>query len=334
MTHEYSQERLLYVLSARKEMSWNSWKETFDALCLVQHRQEGSTGTSGSKYDRNATARSLDSLGHCELDFSGNGRVAVAAPVLTRLPQAGLPQAVLCGARSPETVVQLQELCNETGGRLTESDQHASIPLLPRRIMIEADEVNGLHDVARKAGVRFESDPSAWGLLHFAGTLDSMLDQVKWQTESPLNWWAKIFDPKELQWGSLERLPAPNTTLLRYIHPRRQIKLHMLVREGRSAEIDLDWGRYAAIRDAGMNVIIYDDRRYRLAVPQSAPLPRILARSLGLCSGYAPSFLTREEATWANTGDYGYHVYSRIPPQIAHSIAARLGQQIVKRTIN
>lgn len=330
MASEQLHDRLLYVLAARGETSWSSWKEAFDALHMMQRNESQVALTSGNRYDRNATARALDSLGHCELDFTSSGRVAVAAPVLARLPRAGLPQAVLCGARSPQTLAQLEMACTQTGCRSQVSPQHAYVDLLPLRIVVEADAASGLEALAQGLGIRCEIEPPAWRLLHFADTLDSLLHGLKWQIETPLmNWWKKTFEPRRLEWTSVELATLSQTVLLRYIHPRRQTKLHILVRDGQAAEIDLDWGRYAVLREAGLNVLVYHERSYNLAVPQSAPLPRLLARSVALCSGFAPSFLDKKKATWASPEGYGFDVYRSIPPQIARAVANRLGQRLL-----
>jgi hypothetical protein len=327
-------DRLLYVLTARPEISWSRWKEAFDVLHMMQRTESRTALTSGNRYDRNATARALDSLGHCELDFTGAGRVAVAAPVLARLPSAGLPQAVLCGARSPQTLAQLETACAQTGCRMQVSPQRAAVNLLPLRVVVEADTVSGLEALAQELSIRCEAEPPAWNLLHFAGTLDTLLQGVKWQAEAPLNWWKKTFEPHRLEWTSAELATLPPMVLLRYIHPRRQTKLHILVHDGQSTEIDLDWGRYAVLREAGLNVLVYHERSYNLAVPQSAPLPRLLARSLALCSGFAPSVLDKKKATWASPEGYGFDVYRSIPPQIACEVAKRLGQRLVMQDFN
>jgi hypothetical protein len=329
MTSEQLHDRMLYVLTAQRKISWANWKKAFDALYLMQSNEKRPLFPAGNRYDRNATARALDSLGHCELDFTGTGYVAVAVPVLARLPRAGLPQAVLCGARSPKTLEQLKMACVLTGCRLEILSQRGSVGFLPLRVVVEADTVNGLEALAQALSILCETEPPAWGLLHFVRPLDSLLQDLKWQTEAPLNWWKKTFDPCHLNWTSTTSAHLPSMVLLRYIHPRRQTKLHILVHEGQAAEIDLDWGRYAVLRQAGLNVLVYHDRSYNLAVPQSAPLPRLLARALTLCSGFAPWFLDKKKATWPSPECHGFDVYRLIPPEIACAVAKRLGQQLV-----
>jgi hypothetical protein len=136
-------DRLLYVVSAKKEMSWVSFKETFDYLYQLQAAAL-SVYIDRIKDKRFQAVRALDSLGHCDFDFRENGsRVYAAPPALVRLPCAGLPQAILAGVRSPQTIKELSKACQSIGShvKLEITQQPGELVLMPVRVAVQAGDV-------------------------------------------------------------------------------------------------------------------------------------------------------------------------------------------------
>ena len=103
----FNSDRLLYILSAKLDLSWTAFKSAFAALypSIASVRDLEKQNINNKRLE---VVRSLESLGHCDFDFTGN-RVYVAPPALVRLPCAGFPQAVLAGARSPQTLEQIKD---------------------------------------------------------------------------------------------------------------------------------------------------------------------------------------------------------------------------------
>ena len=66
----------------------------------------------------------LDALGHCDsiFDSAGEGIVYVGPPTLAALPIPGLPRAVVCGSRSPDTLALLLRARTQAGGRIRVSN--------------------------------------------------------------------------------------------------------------------------------------------------------------------------------------------------------------------
>jgi hypothetical protein len=336
--------RLLYVLSARREMSWRIFKEVFDALWLGDRastevpapESEDEADEREGGFARRHTATVLDALGHCDFDWSqAGGRVFVGPAVLARLPRAGLPQAVLCGARSLETRVQVEKACALHGATVEWRAQKSSVAFVPPRVVVEAASVAVLEAVARDLNITVLSEPAAWQILHAAPNLETTLAACRWGMVSDLNWRRRDFDPRTLTFWEGVRAPASEGALhlIRYTHPRRQTSLHFLWRDGQLAEADLDWGRYAVLNSIGRSLLFYDPRSYGLATPASAPLPPLLARSLALCSGHAPLFVPRRNVPWPSPERRGFNVYRAIPEQIATMVASKLGQVLGRQEI-
>jgi hypothetical protein len=321
-------DRLLYVLSARREMAWAAFKQIFDQLYV------GKTGTiEDSRFQRGETLRALSNLAHCEFEFGRNAsRVYVLPPALLRLPQAGLPQVILAGARSPETITEVKRVCAEHSCLTEITEQIGGACFTPLRVMIQSETIPALENVARALGIAFESTPPAWSLANASGSLKELRDSLEWRLEDELNWPRREFDPKNLQFYNFVGTAA-DLRLIRYTDPKRSINRHLLRDNGRAAEIDCDWGRYAVLSHLGINVLVYDEKQFILGIPASMPLPVLLARALGLCSGRIARRLASASVAWATLETRAINLFTSIPPPIADLVASRIGQTLVPRPI-
>jgi len=325
-------ERLLYVLSAKGSLSWSASKRVFDQVDSAPVNIE--RGEMVSRFRRNRTMRILEALGHCDFRFSDTeSRVFIAPPVCVRLPRAGLPTAVLAGARSPDTRRDIEGTCSSHRCHLIVAPQSGDVPFVPVRFLIEAETDDALKGLARALGVHFDSRPAAWLLACFAASLDDYLDGVLWRDDGELNWQRKEFSCDRIQFQS-SRSGGDTAALIRYTNPKRGTVRHFFRRAGNYAQVECDLGRYAMLREAGLNIFAYDERKQFFAVASGAPLPRLFARSLALCSGFAPTFVSKEAAGWASPESTGFDVFRAVPPSIAHLIAEKLGQSLVPRPVN
>jgi hypothetical protein len=331
------EDRLLYVISAKSEITWSSFKEIFDSL-YTSAAHLGEFDLDSLPYRRLETMRAIEALGHCDFFFGGKGnKVCVTPPVLARLPFAGLPQAVLAGARSPQTVDQLAEFCSVFDGHVRLSIQH-SVPdsvLIPSRIIVEAESARQLEDISEACAIRFSAEPPAWSISQFVGLLDDYLSSLDWSAGEEINWRRKDFDVSLLQFRTASA-EYGRVRLSSYDDRVRNQRIHLLWRDGSFARVDRDWGRYAALRCAGVNVLTYDAPQLRLAVPVGAPLPRLFARALALCSGLPARFVSRKKMSPEHTvpDSWGFTCFESVPPQIAGIVANKLGQELLRGPVD
>lgn len=326
---------LLYVLSARGEMSWPEFKKVYDYLHTI-HVLPNELGETNIRFSRSQAARALDSLGHCDLDFSKESqRIYAAPPVLARLPRTGIPQAVLAGARFPQTIPKLVEACKAANRRvkLIVDGQPGGRGLEPARVIIQADYAKDIAGFACKLGIKFEKEPPAWLTLNFSASVDEYERTLRWSVMRELNWLRKDFSFDSLSYAGLQR-QGDGVRLSRYANPVNNLPQYLIWKDGQCAEVDRDWGRYLALREAGVQVITYDPQRFLFAVPKSVPLPRLVARALTLCSGYLPRFIKAGGGTLTGSNWMGLAVYQDVPPQVAQLAATKLGQEMTTCTID
>ncbi|MCI0627996.1 MAG: hypothetical protein L0387_41150 [Acidobacteria bacterium] len=320
-------DRLLYALSARRHMSWAAVKHAFD--CLHETDDDPNDGDS-LRYRRGYTVRVLDSLGHVEFDARPQQlRVIVTPPTIAVLPWRGLPTGVLTGARSPASVGQLSAAAKRFGVLLDVHCQISDPQLHPSRISVVTEDLAHLTFFAREQGVHCTEFPAAWSLLHVAGSLDDYLGTLKPEGVGDLNWEREDFDPEALCFNV--RLRQDKPLLSRYTHPTRRTRLHVLHQAEMASPVDPDWGRFAILQAARRDVLTYGKNSSLFCVPATTPLPKLLERSLCLCSGWAPA--VANGIVWPGSRVSSARVYQHIPVRLAETIADKLGQRLSFREL-
>ena len=316
---------LLNVISVKKEISWAEYTKIYSELCSTYLL--GKRFDSGLRYKRLQTIRALDALGHCEVEFSKDERTIVSAPpLITRLPEVGLPKAILAGSRMPRTIDRLKNVSKSLRAKVMISVQPSGYFLVPQCVLIEADRVKDLSEIAQSLGTDFESQPAAWSIIDFAASLDQQLAKLRWSERRDLNWTRHDFNFDLLMFTHSHDFKRA-VRLSRYNDPISNVNLYLLWKGNACAEVDGDWGRYAALKEAGINVVAYDANQFEFLVPVTVPLPKLIARALTLCSGLLPE-PRQQHASVSLISTLEVAVYKNVPPPIAELAAIKLGQTI------
>lgn len=309
-------EQLLHVITATERLEWSVWKNACASV---------SAGASLSGMSPADCARILEQLGHAEIGPAGATFVISAAPaVLARLPRAGLPVAVLCGGRSPQTESRLRAAAAVHGTVL--AVEAAAAPRLPapRIFIITADDSDALARTASEAGVRYSPTPPAWALAATAGSLVEYVGALEWQYGPEPAIVAREFDPATGCFGA----HAPGRQGMRLIRyfPRTFVPYCELRDGDRAARVDRDWGAWACLAHAGLTRAVYDRTQRAVAFPARLPLPRPLGRALGLCSGRPPVLLERGPDNLPAPNRVPLHVFTDVPSNLTSAVLDCLAQ--------
>lgn len=311
-----SGDALLYAASAARELSWEAFKRIVDATCVPSDSQLATE----MKYVRNEATLIGDALAHWEVARTGTDtRIAVSPPVLARLPWPGLPRAVLCGSRSPDTIAEIAEMCG-SGSRLSLSTTaQLHHPYAPTRVELCAESEEDMIAVSRELAVRYNPNPAAWSLAGVSGSVEGYLEALAWDEREDLNWDRREFDPEGLRFvSSADDAEGSRLRLVTYTHPAGWDWRDWLWHDGASADVDRSWGRYCVLASVGRSVLHYNHQEGVATVPRQVPLPKLLARALALSSGLAPRFVP-------GIG-IGLNAYHAVPRQVFEVVAAKLHQ--------
>ncbi|HHT9159008.1 MAG TPA: hypothetical protein ACFYEH_04015 [Candidatus Brocadiaceae bacterium] len=323
-------ERLLYSISTRGKMNFNNFYNAFDTIySLVYKNYPEDMSFTYLKYQ---TLRFLDALGHCEFDFEKR-YVYVCPPSLVLLPSFGLPTAVLSGARNPELVTRIKKYAGENKDsiRFYEIPQKVKYFLLPPAIYLEAISKSLIETATLGTGINSQlGEPAAWRLINFSADIARIKQNIVPETRIEPNWQKRTFSRISLTFSKYYK-EQDEIRLAEYTNPMNQQKLHWLWTGNKAAEIDRDWGRFLLLTVTGNNVILYDSKRFLLAVPANVPLPRIISRALTLCTGLAPSnVVLKGQPMKEFPADCRFNVYQAVVPSIAEKISEKLSQMLIK----
>ena len=316
---------LLYSLSAWRETTWTTFKRCFDEVhrrhVVTSNREE----QEAAFYYRWRALRLLSSLGHVDVRFEAQGiNIAVAPPALAVLPGIGIRRAVLCGARSPITLGELRKVAAVEGAGATTHSQTSLSPYAPARVEVKADSDERIRATARRMGIPYLPQPPARIMAHVSASLDEYCRNLSWSEDEDLNWQREDFNVRSLRFQADGETPS-GTRLSRYQDPATTIWRYRLWRDGQFAELEPDWARYAILSACSIRNLQYDPVKRDVLVPLATPLPALLARALGLCSGYASRVGQRSLEV-----DPGIRipceVFRDVPPSIFRMVAHKAGQ--------
>ena len=316
---------LLYSLSAWRETTWTNFKKCFDEVhrrhVVTSMREEQETAV----YYRWRALRLLSSLGHVDVRFKSQGiSVFVAPPALAVLPGVGIRRAVLCGARSPSTSGDLRKAAAAEGAVTTTHSQSSLSPYAPARVEIKGDSDERIRATAGRMGIPYLHQPPARTMAQVSASLEEYCRNLSWSEDEDLNWQREDFNVLSLKFQPTGEKP-PGTRLSRYQDPVTTIWRYRLWRNGQFAELEPDWGRYAILSACSMRTLQYDPVKRDVLVPLGVPLPALLARAFGFCSGYAPRTGRRNGEAVPDLR-IRYEVFRDVPPSIFRMVADKAGQ--------
>ena len=318
---------LLFALSAWGQTSWHQFKQCFDEVQRKSATTIDFAPTESATGHRWRALRELSALGHVDVELGSNNiQVHVAPPVLAALPRLGTPKAVLCGARSPNFIDDLRAEAHDAGAETAIESQSTGSQYAPTRVELHAEDADCIKSVAVKIGAQYVATPPARLLAQVSISLPEYLRSRMWSDDREINWRCEDFDTERLQF----RTPGETRTerrLSRYQHPTTTVWQYRLWQGNLATEVDPDWGRYAALSATTRRVLRYSPETRITLVPLGAPLPALLARAFGLCSGRCPSLA---EASQTNTTGR-YLRFDDVPPSIFSKVAAKL-DQVTHRT--
>jgi hypothetical protein len=308
-------DRLLYVMTAKRELGWSASKKVLDEL----YRTSRSFRRDVS-FSRSRILRLMDAFGFCDFSFTeGQGRIFVCPVAFVRLPLKQC-SALLVGARGPTTFTEISNAVKDSTNLSLHLDHPQGDGFLPVRMTVESADLETLARFSRSLQISFEPEPACWRVAMASGNIESYERSLKWSEGPDLNWKSWTFDPEYVEFRKQVKSEVA-VRLVRYLDPVKNVPRYRLWKGKLYADIDVDWGRYIVLRDSGFNVLYYDPFRYCFAVPRNASLPRLLQRALGLSSGLAPM-------PYGLGSRQKWDLFQMVPAQVADIICKKVAQDL------
>lgn len=269
--------------------------------------------------------RALNMLGIGDAISEGkNPHIRLSKPCWARLPGIGTHQAVLTGARTPQTVSKIEsQLSAFEGVRLHRHEQPLpESPFVSMRVSLEAHSDSLLADAAMTTGIQLTADPAAWELACAGEDVITFASAISWSDYLSV--------PSHAQDWHVENLRYSNTPSKSEIRlctwgdtstARSEYALSSPKGIFRFPPQLLSIARHFIISDSNWTWLRYNRREQLFACPAQAPIPDILSRALTLCTGRLPDFL------FTNNGRLRWLTWTGVTPAVAEKVAERLHQQ-------
>lgn len=301
---------LLLWLSARREGSWQQFRQAVEELHSIDGEAESETD---GEFPLHQQLRlDLERLAHVEffaVDCEGGWRIA--PPALATHAVAGGVRGVLCGARSPALRERVIRGAEKLDGTVMNSLN------VPDVIRIAARDVSALAELSAQIGIRFQHDAPLAILSHLPPCDPPSGMRSPSEFPQGSDWTIHEFDTAKLVWRKVERHEAQTVRfgvvrfLIHFQRPR-----YFLRWKDKTFEMPRAVALYVLLRRHRHDVLRYNRDGAALSVPAIYRPPRLLERALVLCSGLPPAY--------AN----GQVTYSEVPPDIARLAAELLRQPL------
>jgi hypothetical protein len=306
---------LLLWLSARKQGSWPQFRAAVEELDLAT--PPGAAGEDTALALHQQIRFNLERLAHVEFNTREceNGW-RVVPPILALSEDSGKSIGVLCGARTPKLLDELNRVASVL------KCERIPQPICPDVYRISASKAETLIKCAETAGIRCQVDaPTA--LLSHLPKIDSL---GMWHREplpsSGRDWEVREFAVKgrSMRWTPISLKKAHRVGAEGLFCFSRFQTPQYFIRQGRETiRIPGAIGKYYVL--SRKRVLSYDRRQKLFSLPAICRPPLLVERSLILCSGLAPSI----------SMSYGRLklTYQDVPEEIAGLAAEVLCQELL-----
>jgi hypothetical protein len=138
-------------------------------------------------------------------------------------------------------------------------------------------------------------------------------------SQDDYGWARRIFNPENLCYERNESPTFDKSFSLIEYKLNEYTYYHKLWKDNKCYSVDKNWGKYLALKQFNKHVIMFDNKRRKVAIPLETPLPRLLSESIMLLSGLAPDFTEID-------GRY-YRIYENIPGIFTQNLFYKLAQE-------
>jgi hypothetical protein len=154
--------------------------------------------------------------------------------------------------------------------------------------------------------------------LNFSANITEYESILQPTDENDYDWARYSFNPEILKFEKSEEVTINKSFSLLQYKLNEYTYQYKLWKDNKCYQVDINWGKFIALRHFKKNVILFDSADNKVAIPIELALPRLLAESIMLLSGFAPDFRVIKGKK--------YRIYENIPSIFTTNLFIRLGQ--------
>lgn len=248
---------------------------------------------------KRASLTFYDFIGILDYDYETKS-IVLNPPQFIFIPTAQGRQVLLIGARDTALIESIINTAPTHNLQVEITKQYSSNErlLLPDVVTIRALKTpsdnfgeRSIKKLADELKITFSSDyfPQL-ALQYFSANISDYENMLQEIDGNDYNWARYIFNPETLKFEKSETEDFDKSFSLLEYKLNEYTYEHKLWRNNKCYQIDMNWGRFIALRHFNKNVILFDNISNKVAIPIETPLPRLLSEAIMLLSGLAPGF--------------------------------------------
>jgi hypothetical protein len=248
---------------------------------------------------KRASLNFYDYIGILDYDYETKS-IVLNSPQFIYIPSVQGRKVLLIGARDTTLIRTIIEKAPSYNLQVQITKQFSPNEklLLPDVITIKAfhqsNDIYGekcLKALAEELNIKFSDDyfPQV-ALQDFSANITDYERSLQEIDENDYDWARYIFNPETLVFEKSETSTFDKSFSLISYKLNEYTHQFKLWKDNKCYQIDMNWGRFIALKHFNKNVILYDSGSNKVAIPIETPLPRLLSEAIMLLSGLAPDF--------------------------------------------
>ena len=283
---------------------------------------------------KRASLNFYDFIGILDYDYETKN-IVLNTPQLVFIPTTQGRKVLLIGARDSALIETIIKTAPKHNLQVDIAKQFSSNErlLLPDVITIKAFQQptdnfgeKNLKAFADELQMKFiENSLPQVAFLNFSANISEYEVILQSADENDFDWARYTFNTETLKFEKSENSTFDKSFSLLEYKLNEYTYQHKLWKDNKCYQVDINWGKFIALKHFKRNVILFDSTQNKVAIPIELPLPRLLAESIMLLSGLAPDFRVIEEKK--------YRIYENIPSIFTSNLFNRLGQTPINKAL-
>lgn len=322
-------------LSLKSELTTEDFFKAFEFFYLREFPEH----QENTKYNLTTLKRSSlnfhDYIGILDYDYETK-KIVLNPPQFIFIPTEKGRKVLLIGARDTALIKNIIGTAPKHKLQVEITKQFSTNErlLLPDVITIRAfQQINdpygeiSIKAFAKELNINFTSDyfPQI-ALQDYSATIVDYENALEITNENDYDWARYIFNPETLDFEKSEAsIIDKSFSLVRYKLNEYTYE-YKLWKNNKCYSVDMNWGRFIALKHYQKEVILFDNTNNKVAIPISTPLPRLLSEAIMLLSGKAPDFKV--------IANKKYRVYENVIGIFTQNVfRLKLGQKAINTTL-
>lgn len=333
--YNHNGNNLCNFLSIKSELTTEDFFKAFEFFYSKEFTEHQSNTNYNLTKLKRASLNFYDYIGILDFDYETK-KIILNPPQFIFIPTEKGRKVLLIGARDTALLQKIITTAPKYKLQVEITKQFHSNErlLLPDVFTISAFQhkedtygENSIKALAGELNIKFTSDyfPQV-ALEEFSANITDYESTLKLTDESDYDWVRHCFNPDTLRFEKSETENFDKSFSLLEYKLNEYTYQYKLWKSNKCYQVDLNWGRFIALKYFGKNVILFDNKSNKVAIPAETPLPRLLSEAIMLLSGKAPDF--------SEIDGKKYRVYENVVGIFTQNLfRLKLGQTAINKTL-